>query len=388
MRRRLVSFLTCAGILASLLCSPAQANTLSEEELYAQSAVLMDGENGRVLFSKEGDRIMPMASTTKVMTCIIALEYGSQEACYPVSSYAASMPQVKLGVSSGEQYRQEDLLYSLMLESHNDSAIVIAEGIAGSVEGFCALMNEKARELGCRNTNFVTPNGLDAEGHHTTAAELARIAAYAIQNETFLAITQTRSYTFSEASGARTFCVNNKNAFLDSFEGCISGKTGYTGKAGYCYVGVVQREEKTLIGVVLACGWPPSKSWKWHDMRILINYGLKQYSHRSAFQGVPLLDVIEVEDGKKGQVSVGVTGEVTLLLREGENVRVTYDYPEKILAPVQKGEQVGTAYVYAEEHLAAALPIVTNEGDKKIQYLDCLEQAAQLFLLSFSLTNG
>lgn len=384
MKKIFGSILVFAVAAVFLFTEPVQAENLKEEELYARSAVLMDGDNGRVLFSKEADMVMPMASTTKVMTCIIALEYGNPDDLCTVSSYAASMPQVKLGVSPGEKYRLEDLLHSLMLESHNDAAVVIAEGVGGSVEGFAALMNQKAEELGCVDTHFVTPNGLDAEGHYTTAAELARIAAYAIKNETFLSITQTRSYTFSEAEGKRSFSVTNKNAFLDSFEGCISGKTGYTGNAGYCYVGAVQRDEKTFIAAVLACGWPPAKSYKWHDMRLLMNYGLNSYTYQNIFQPTPVLDTIQVEDGQNGQVSVGVTGEVTLLMREGEKVRVDYDYPTFIPAPVAAGQQIGTASVYVEENLVETFPIVTNQGDQKIDFYYCLKQVLEQFALKFS----
>lgn len=384
MKKNFVSILVFAVLAVVLFTEPVQAENLKEEELYARSAVLMDGDNGRVLFSKDADMVMPMASTTKVMTCIIALEYGNLDDLYTVSSYAASMPQVKLGVSTGEKYRLGDLLHSLMLESHNDAAVVIAEGVGGSVEGFAALMNQKAEELGCADTHFVTPNGLDAEGHHTTAAELGRIAAYAIKNETFLSITQTRSYTFSEAEGKRSFSVNNKNAFLDSFEGCISGKTGYTGNAGYCYVGAVQREQKTFIAVVLACGWPPAKSYKWHDMRLLMNYGLNSYTYQNIFQPVPVLDTIQVKDGQNGQVSVGVTGEVTLLMREGEKIRVDYDYPSFIPAPVSVGQHIGTASVYVEEDLVETFPIVTNQGDQKIDFYYCLKQVLEQFALKFS----
>lgn len=155
-------------------------------ELYAQSAVLLDADSGRVLYSKNGEEILPMASTTKILTCILALEKGNLEDKVLVSSRAAGMPKVKLYVREGEIYQLKDLLYSLMLESHNDSAVAIAEHIGGSVEGFAGLMNEKAREIGCESSCFLTPNGLDAvkadtgEFHSTTASDLARIMAYCI----------------------------------------------------------------------------------------------------------------------------------------------------------------------------------------------------------------
>ncbi len=194
---------------AFLLHSFAQENenTQVKLELYAQSAVLMDADSGRILYGKNEDQIMPMASTTKIMTCIVALENANTDDFVKVSSYAARMPKVKLTVQEGEYYRLGDLLYSLMLESHNDSAVAIAEHVGGSVEGFAKMMNQKARDLGCFDTYFITPNGLDAvvgeneRFHSTTAADLARIMSYCIgvsgKKEEFLEITRTPSYGFS-----------------------------------------------------------------------------------------------------------------------------------------------------------------------------------------------
>ena len=152
--------------------------------LYARSAVLMDADNGRVLYEKNGYEHMPNASTTKIMTCILALEQGNLEDEVEVSSYAASMPQVHLGMNTEDRFRLKDLLYSLMLESHNDSAVAIAEHIGGTVEGFARKMNQKAKELGCKDTYFITPNGLDGQDengiHGTTAEDLAKIMSYCI----------------------------------------------------------------------------------------------------------------------------------------------------------------------------------------------------------------
>ena len=173
-------------------------------QLFATAACLMDGDTGRVLFGKRETDPMAMASTTKIMTCILALENGQEQTVATASAKAAAAPKVHLGVREGEQFLLGDLLYSLMLESHNDAAVMIAETIGGSVEEFASLMNEKAAAIGCTDTHFVTPNGLDASDaggdHHTTAADLARIMRYCVwispKAAQFLAVTQTRSYTF------------------------------------------------------------------------------------------------------------------------------------------------------------------------------------------------
>ena len=223
-------------LAAALFCCLAfrtyaeQDGAEKEEELrlYAQAAVLMDADSGRVLYGKNEKDILPMASTTKIMTCILALEYGNVDEIVEASAYAASMPKVKLYVKQGERYRLGDLLYSLMLESHNDSAVVIAEAVGGSVEGFAAMMNQKARDIGCYDTYFITPNGLDAvvndsgRVHSTTAADLAKIMAYCVTDsparEQFLEITRTIGYDFTDADGKRSFHCNNHNAFLNMME--------------------------------------------------------------------------------------------------------------------------------------------------------------------------
>lgn len=253
-----------AAVLAACICLmdiPAEASA-PPTELYAQSAVLMDGDSGRVLFEKNGEEQRPMASTTKILTCILVLENAGLAEVACVSAKAAAQPQVRLGVREGEQYQIKDLLLSLMLESHNDAAVILAEHVGKSLEGFAHMMNQKAAEIGCEKYHFVTPNGLDGEDaggqHSITAGDLAKIMRYCIRlspkREEFLAVTRTDSHSFTDVEGKRSFSCVNHNAFLGMMEGALSGKTGFTGKAGYCYVGALQRGEKTFIVVLLACG--------------------------------------------------------------------------------------------------------------------------------------
>lgn len=358
------------------------------QQLYAKSAVLMDGDTSRVLFEKNGYEFLPMASTTKVMTCILAVENASGNDVVQVSAYAASMPDVQLNIREGEEYYLKDLVYSLMLQSHNDSAVAIAEHIGGSVEGFAGMMNEKAREIGCENTHFVTPNGLDAsdEGgaHGTTAADLARIMCYAIQNQAFLRITQTRDYSFSDLEGKRNYTLHNANALLDMMDGVLSGKTGFTGAAGYCYVCAVRQDEKTLVVALLACGWPSHKSYKWSDTRKLLAYGLRNYQYRDAGE-IPELGAIAVEDGipaDRGWADtayVNIRGEKTgenfrILMREDEQLRVEKKYPPSVKAPVKEGTQVGSICYYLEDLKLLEYPVVTAGTIEKADYAWCCER--------------
>ncbi len=362
--------------------------------LYAQSAVLMDGESGRVLYEKNGYEHMPNASTTKIMTCILTLEEGNLEDEVKVSSYAASMPQVRLGMSADDTFRLKDLLYSLMLESHNDSAVAIAEHIGGTVEGFAEKMNQKARELGCEDTYFITPNGLDASDgtgvHGTTAKDLAKIMSYCIQNKTFLEITQTSNYQFTNLAGTKHYNCNNHNAFLQMMEGALSGKTGFTGNAGYCYVGALRRDDRTFIVALLACGWPNNKTYKWSDTKTLMNYGLENYHYEDVYEYDREFASVKVEQAepKNGSLYQEVTvpleikeEKIRVLKRVDEEVRTIYEIPECVQAPVKKGQQLGKVTYYLGERQIAELPVYATESAKELRSSWYKEYLLKLFFM-------
>lgn len=355
--------------------------------LHANSAVLIDASNGRVLYEKNGDEVLPMASTTKIMTCILALEYGEMSDVIEASARAASMPDVQLGLRKGEQYTLEDLLYSLMLESHNDSAVAIAEHIGGSVEEFAKLMNQKARDIGAGDTYFITPNGLDAEDeagiHATTAKDLAKIAAYAIENQDFLRITGTKEYRFQDVEKKRSYYLSNHDAFLNQMDGAIGIKTGFTGKAGYCFVGALTRDGKTFVSVVLASGWPPHKTYKWTDTRALMNLGLDHF-HEKVITGpeVPYREIV-VEHGVDSHVGTQIPGEVSLLMADWEDVDIIYDVPKVLAAPLWEGEIIGYKEVYINDILYQKLPVFVEKSVKKWNYSYCLEQILPLLFRNF-----
>lgn len=363
--------------------------------LHALSAVLMDGATGRVLFEKEGQVARPNASTTKVLTCILALENARGDEIVETSARAAGQPDVQLNMIEGEKFYMEDLLHSLMLRSHNDAAVAIAEHISGSVEKFAVRMNEKAKELGCKNTHFITPNGLDESDaggvHSTTAEDLAKIMSYAIQNETFLKITQTREYRFWDVEHKRQFQVTNANAFLDMMDGVISGKTGFTADAGYCYVCALKRDGRVFVVALLGCGWPNHKTYKWADSREILTYGLENYENRSLWQE-PNLTALPVEDAvpPEGQLKGGNQAELCCvhtdkeekmqaLLRKDERIQMKYRLPEKLKAPVKKGQKVGEIQYYLDGKVICQFPVVTCASVDKLDFTWCVEQIFHRF---------
>ena len=428
-----------AGLVIVLLMTdlPVWAAEPAETELYAKAAVLMDAESGRVLYEKNGQEILAMASTTKILTCILALEKADLEEWVDISSYASTMPKVRLGVKKGERYRLRDLLYSLMLESHNDVAVAIAEHLGKkflekelaeksveeytveeskkAVAAFANLMNQKAQELGCVNSWFITPNGLDAtetfyakdgtiftKEHSTTAEELARIMSYCVlhspKKEEFLKITQTISHSFTSEKGRNYFCSNH-NAFLTMMDGVISGKTGFTNKAGYCYVGALERDGRTFVVALLACGWPNNKSYKWSDSKKLMNYGIEEFFKESIEDvkkekripsQIPVMN--GQTDGLDQQAYVGVevvqveqegflgAEQRQVLLKEGEKVMFDYKLPSVLRAPVCKGEIVGTITYSVDGNIYRQKDIVLKEDVKEVNFKWCFEKIFDIYL--------
>lgn len=383
----------------------SQKEEKEELTLYAQSAVLMDAVSGRVLYGKNEHTVRPMASTTKIMTCIVALEHGNMDDVVTASQNAAGQPKVHLGVRKGQTFKMGDLLYSLMLESHNDSAVMIAEHIGGSVEGFAALMNQKARDLGCPYTYFITPNGLDAsvvleDGvermHSTTAEDLGRIMRYCIlespKKEEFLKITRTQNYFFSDAEGKGSFSCVNHNAFLSMMEGALSGKTGFTGGAGYSYIGALESGDRIYIVALLGCGWPPHKTYKWSDTRKLFQFGMDNYQYRDVFKE-PRLEPITVENAVPesetagGEVQIplslyleGDDRSLKLLMRSGEKVEVKTDLPTRLDAPVEKGDTVGTLTYLLEGKIVKTYLITADRSVKRISLSWCVKRIADLWM--------
>ena len=239
----------------------------------SRCAILIDANTGKVLYSKNAAEKHANASTTKIMTCILALENASLNDRVSVSAYAASQEPSKLYMTAGDSFTLNDLLYSLMLPSHNDTAVAIAEHVSGSTSAFAKKMNEKAKQLGCTSTHFVTPNGLDAGlNHYTTARDLAKIAQYAWKNATFRKIVGTSTWRFSSKQG-RSYSVATTNALLRTMKGVTGMKTGFTNKAGYCFVGVVKAKSgKQYISVTLGAG---SSTARWQDARTLLAYAYK-----------------------------------------------------------------------------------------------------------------
>lgn len=380
------------------LTCPAQAEeNQGPETLYARSAVLMDADSGRILFEKNGEERLANASTTKILTCILALEKGEPEETVTFSEEAVRQPEVHLGASKGEVFYLGDLLYSLMLESHNDTAVAVAEAVSGSTAAFAEEMNQKAKEIGCTETHFVSPNGLDWEDedgpHETTAGDLARLLRYCIRQspkkEEFLKITRTGEKSFSNLSGTRTYSCTNHNAFLSMMDGALTGKTGFTGKAGYCYTGALSDGDRTFIIALLACGWPNNKTYKWSDARALFSYGLSAYRYDrielpGGFGTVSVKEGVlpgQAIDGK-AEVALLLAGEkeFRLLLSGQDEVKWKVTLPKILEAPVMEGEQEGEAVLLLNGETIASCPVIAGKTVEKKDFTWCFLKIFEQYL--------
>ena len=352
------------------LCLTLKGTALAgtEPEVKALGAVLMEAESGRVLWEKNAEAPLPNASTTKIMTCLIALESGMLDDTVTVSPNAASKPETRMGLSAGEKIKLRDLLYPMMLESANDAAVAVAEHIAGSEEEFCDMMDERALEIGAMDTDFETANGLDRDGHHSTAMDMARITAYALENEDFREIISAPSATVK--SDRRTYTVANKDRLLKEYDGAIGVKTGFTGLAGQCFVGAAKREGMTLISVVLGSGWGSSgKERKWIDTKNLLNYGFENFELYTLAEAGDFASEVSVKGAYEDNVVTEISKKVVmpLTVEERMGIKTKINVPMEINAPIEKGQTVGELSFFGTdgEILAKTDIIAAGEAAEK-----------------------
>lgn len=317
--------LTCGMILVLMLSIfPCQSFAVSTS---ATASILVDADSGRVLYSYNADKQMGIASTTKILTALVAIRYGNLRDVVTVSQTAAYTEGSSMYLQVGEQLRLETLLYGLMLSSGNDAAVAIAEHVGGSVEGFAALMNDLAQELGMTNSSFANPNGLDQEGHCSTAYDMALLGIAAMDNPTLMRIASTTSITVEGHS------LTTHNRLLTEIDGCIGLKTGYTQACGRTLVSCVEQNGQRLVAVTLNDGND------WEDHKNLYAYGFSTYPAQTLVTTGQT--VAQTVLGASQTVSLVTTMSFSYPVQAGEQVEMTV-YLEDALA-LQDGATVGRA---------------------------------------------
>lgn len=357
-------------LLSLLLLSFALPTAAEERMVSAESAVLMEAGSERILYEQNADQRLPMASTTKVMTAILAIEFRQPSLLVTVADQAVGTEGSSMYLKSEERIRLIDLIYGLMLTSGNDAAVAIACAVAGDVPSFVAMMNRKAQELGLSDTNFVTVNGLHDDQHFTTAKDLARLTAYALRNPDFRTVVSTQYHTTEGGTVRHT--LKNKNKLLWNYEGATGVKTGYTMKAGKCLVFSAERDGMHLIGVVLNC---PAM---WEAAVKLLDHGFGLYSLQRLYDASEPLS-IPVTNGTKKALCIAPKLGILYPLRKDGSEAVTLDWslPESVAAPIEADDRIGTLRVCINGNTVASVPLVATEASPKPDFLYYIRQVIE-----------
>lgn len=300
----------------------------------AKAAILINADTCEVIYEQNADEKLPMASTTKIMTALLLCENGDFEREVTVTAEMLRVEGSSMGLLAGDRVTLHDLLYGMMLASGNDAANVTAYILGGTVSGFVKKMNEKAAELGLKNTNFVTPSGLDAPEHYTTARDLAKLAAYAMKNEHFAKAAASQSATLCYGNPPYKRTLTNHNKLLKNFDGAIGVKTGFTKKSGRCLVSAAERDGKRVIVVTLC---DPDD---WQDHKNLLEYGLSQINLTEISPANTHYE-IPVINGEETSVSVNVKPYTVSSVGEGD-FGFQVNLPEFVYAPIKTGEKIGS----------------------------------------------
>lgn len=316
----------------------------------ADSAVLMDGLTGRILFEKNPDRQSRIASTTKIMTALVVLETCDPDQVVTIGQETVGIEGSSLYLKAGEQMTIEQLLYGLMLSSGNDAAATLAIAAAGSIESFAEKMNEKAQQLGLTRTRFVNPHGLDAEGHFGTARDLAVLTRYAMEREDFRKIVATKTYEI----GPRQLINHNK--LLWRYEGAEGVKTGYTKKAGRILVSAAERGGRRLIAVTI--GAPDD----WNDHTAMLDYGFSSMRACDLVSSGEALGTVSLVGCQKPECTVLASEAFSLWMAEEERAELVLHVPHVCYGPVTGGQLAGWAEVRIDGESAGRVPLIWAES--------------------------
>lgn len=324
-------------------------------DVNAVAAVIMDSETKIVLYEKNAEMLIPMASTTKIMTSLVAIKYGNLDSNITISKRAAAIRGSTVGYKEGEVITVKELLYGLMFRSGNDAAIALAEGIGKDVDGFLKLMNEYAVEIGALNSHFESPHGLDSENHYCTAYDLALITAKAKENKVFNEIVSKKSVTASEMNFTRSY--NNINKILHQIPEANGVKTGYTGKAGKCLVSSVDVNGHDVIYVVLNC------TPRWKETAKMNQYVLKNYTYKKFFSKDERIKEIEV-NRSRNRLTLIAPKDIILPVENNKEYKTKVLLPQNLKKCIYKGQQIGKIEVYKEDKIIFSEPLIAANSIK------------------------
>ncbi|SEP37466.1 D-alanyl-D-alanine carboxypeptidase family protein [Propionispora vibrioides] len=352
---------SCLLALVLLLYPAAGAAAAAVPDIKANAAILMDAKTGQVLYNKNMNKRGAPASTTKILTAILAIESGRLDEMTKVSVKASSTPGSSMHLYPGQLISLRELVTGLLLRSGNDAAVAIAEYLAGSSEAFVDLMNQKAAALGALHSHFCNPNGLSAAGHYSTAFDLAWMSRYALNNPIFADIVNTKETTIEwldKRGQGHDVNLRNTNKLLWMLDDADGVKTGTTGEAGPCLVSSATRGNQKLIAVVL------HDHNRWYDSMQLLKYGFNAFDLYEFAQENEIVAVLPVEDGFAGEVDALATtyAALTVATEDLPHVTVKTDLPDKLKAPVYQGQKIGEIIFYVNDQPVKTVDIVAAQA--------------------------
>ena len=343
--KKVTSGLVTAIIFLSILI-PQAAYAVPENS--AESVVLIQADTGQVLYSQNADSHMLIASTTKIMTALVVLENCDPDEQVKILPEYTKVEGSSMYLKAGESYTVRDLLYGMLLVSGNDAATALAYHCGGNIQGFADMMNKKASDMGLSNSSFRNPHGLDADGHYSSAADLAAITCEAMKNELFAKIVSTKTYTV----GDQTYMNHNK--LLWNYNGCLGVKTGYTMAAGRSLVSCAERNGLRLVCVTL------SDPDDWDDHMDLYDWAFENYEYRQVLP-MGVICEIPVISGVKDSVGITAATDSPILLDKNAKVNFSLELPEFVYAGVKAGECAGRAFVKENDKVVAEYPLNYTE---------------------------
>ena len=339
----------------------------------ARSAVLIEAQTGRVLYAYNAHEPLPMASTTKIMTALLALEQGALADRVTVGPNAYGVPGTSIYLEQGEQLTLEEMLYGLMLASGNDAAVAIAEHIGGTAEEFCRMMTARAAEIGCENTVFTTPHGLPDPGHHTTAWDLALIALEAMKNPVFREIVATQRASLPWAGREYGRVLTNKNRLLTEYPGAMGVKTGYTRAAGRCLVFAAERRGLRLIGAVLNC-----PDW-FSRAEAILDEGFRDWRMATLYAAGETVRTVPVTGGAVDAVAAVAERDVSAPVRADAWPDLMIELPEALPPGVPAGQRIGTAILRDGNEIVAEVPLLAARDTGKSAFRHRMERILALW---------
>lgn len=348
-------------LAAILFYGSGMAAAAAMPEVTAEAAVVIDAATGRIVYEKKADERLYPASMTKIMTCILALEEKKLTDTASVSQQAAATEWSPLGMAAGDKLSYQNLLLGMMLESDNGAAVAVAENVAGSVPAFAEKMNKKAKEIGALRTHFVTPNGLHDDNHYSTARDMAKIAAYCWKNEEFrrMAGTKEKDITWLSPAG-KNYKAENSNELLGVYPGMNGMKTGYTDKAGGCFVAEAERDGVRLITVVMHSA---DCDERFNDTRKLLDAAFAQVKKKKLCSREKAVRTVWVYGGRDYKITARPAEDVVVPLLNGEDgskYTVRYETPLLVRAPVGVRQQLGNLVVYYDGKEVERVPMLAD----------------------------